>query len=186
MIDVSELASANKAVQEGRVHDCLAILVPLAYDEGERGALAAYSLGILFEGGLGVAEDKAKAVGYYQLSEARGYAMASYRLALLLKYSGNFAESLVRFKNAAQSNPSAAWQAYLIMSNKPELSDGSAQEYLQLAAAQGHLRAKRALLGPALRGTIGVGGFIHALVELGQIIVTLRKLVKNGEKLKYQ
>jgi TPR repeat protein len=187
MTDIERLALAQLAARDGRLADALAELSELSSKGGSITAEAGYTLGLIYDGGLGVERDEAAAIRYYELSAAEGNSLAHYRLAGLYQRNRQFRQALEYFRQTAPTNPSGAYWCFRIVRDHPNLSDGSDEAETRLAQAQslGHILAKREIALRKVKGWSGTFARFGGLLELLKIFWEAKGASARGDKLKY-
>lgn len=181
--DDSHLVQAKEALHRGEVEKAVSTLLDaMSYDSKK--ALAAYSLGIIYDSNSDVHDDEL-ALNYYSIAESGGIDMATYRIAGLKQRMGDNIKSLEMFKKISDRNPSAAYWCYrLIQKNDP--NDPEVEIFLRSAASQGHILAKRDILMEQLKGRRGA---IQMAVGAFGMIKLFRETVaayRAGDEVLYQ
>ena len=120
--------------------------------DAERGdAEAQYDLGVMYDYGIRVPEDDAKAVHWYRKAAERGDAEAQYELGLMYDYGEGVPEddamAVHWYRKAAEQGDADAQTKLGLMYAKGEgVPEDHVQAYawLSVAAAQGHDNAQKA------------------------------------------
>lgn len=119
-----------------------------AAERGDRDAQ--FELGLIYQGGLGVPQDKEEAQRWFTQAAQKGHGRAQYALALLYREQGaSIGQSLKWQRQAAQSGyAEAQYGMGLLYANGQYLQQDNAQArfWFERAAAQGHIAARLALL----------------------------------------
>jgi hypothetical protein len=125
-------------------------LYRLAAEQGH--AEAQFSLGGMFEYGLGVAQDDAEALRLYRLAAAQGHVEAQFRLGIMFEYGQGVAQDTaeaIRWYRlaAAQGDVDAQISLGYIFEHGQGVAQDTAEaiRWYRLAAAQGHADAQERL-----------------------------------------
>lgn len=183
------LEAAGRALQEGRAKDAIATYLRMMEIDRSSKGVAAYCLGLVYDGGLGVPKDKDAALRYYTLADAEGYELGTYRLGHMLLVRDESAAALAKFKSIAKRNPSAAYWIYRVMAEVTDRRGAHREEserYLAMAASEGHVLAKRVYALRRLRDEEGILKIPGGLLEVVGLVFYAAKLGANGEKLLYE
>ncbi|HEX4735970.1 MAG TPA: tetratricopeptide repeat protein [Allosphingosinicella sp.] len=145
--DSAEEQLADQAIKKGDYEEALCLLRPLAERNSANALLA---LGWICETGAIGAPDKDAARSYYERAAVEGGGSAYHELGRLLSGQGQASEARVAFQAGAECGdiPCMARLGRMMVEGRggPEdIAAGSA--WLGKAAAQGHVFARRILLG---------------------------------------
>ena len=181
-------AAAWDLIQEDRIDEAIAMCEEILCENHRDRAVAAYGLGILYDGAYSRNADEEKAEYYYSISESEGYAMASYRLGGLFLRQEKTVEALEKFRITAQENPSSAYWIYRILSGMPGAGENKieAEEYLSLASRCGHIHAQKIQLLRKARGIDGFGNIPKGILGLFKLVFKSRDAIASNERVKIQ
>jgi TPR repeat protein len=155
---------AYYAIEKGDYEKARSLLEPVA---ARNSAYSLMTLGWLFESGNLGPPDGQTALSYYKRAASQGSAEANQRLGRLLLEQGNEKEAQAAFEHGAESGNISCmfWLGKAMLSGRGGAIDtGLGTEWLERAAAHGHLLAKRALLGLAIRNSDSI--FTRSLMWL--------------------
>jgi len=183
------LEEARRDLENGRYQEAISIYQMLIAENGEGKDTAAYCLGIICDGGIGVPTDPIAAERYYSMAENGNQPLATYRLGKLLYRNGDAARALTKFKKVAETNPSAAYWSYYILSTQNGISAHHRAEkelYLNSAANQGHLIAMRINAVRKMRGLEGILKIPWGVIEYFALTPKIWKAVARRDDFRYQ
>jgi TPR repeat protein len=189
MDNAPSLKTAKLLIRERRLQEAAAMLDRIIDQKSNESGEAAYSLGILYHSGGGVAKDLNEAEKFFLVAERYGNPLATYRLGGMYYRRGDFKKAYDSFRSVAQDNPSAAYWAYrvLIADRRVDKDPDASRKHLNNAAAQGHVVAQRTL---AMRYVLGREGF--AKIPCGFVLYAkamvdiFRVVVIHDDKMKYE
>lgn len=144
--DVNEKL-ARKALEEQDYEEAVSLLRSLAESNSK---FALLSLGFIYETGVTGAPDKVAARSYYERAASQGSATAYFELGRLLKRQGEEVPARAAFEAGAERGhlPSMSRLGRMMVEGCGGPTDVKAGiEWLERAAAEGHLFAQRTLLG---------------------------------------
>ena len=122
--------------------------IQAAAEQGDRDAQ--FELGLIYQGGRGVPQDKEQAQQWLTQAAQKGHGRAQYALALLYREQGaDISQSLKWQRQAAQSGyAEAQYGMGLLYANGQYLQQDKTQArfWFEQAAAQGHVASRLALL----------------------------------------
>ena len=122
--------------------------IQAAAEQGDRDAQ--FELGLIYQGGRGVPQDKEQAKQWFTQAAQKGHGRAQYALALLYREQGaDISQSLKWQRQAAQSGyAEAQYGMGLLYANGQYLQQDKTQArfWFEQAAAQGHVASRLALL----------------------------------------
>ena len=134
--------AGRSAARNGDYSAALGEWQPLA-EQGD--ARAQYSVGVMYERGLGVDQDSARAMDWYQRAADQEYALAQYNFGALHQQgqgaAQNFAEALKWYKRAAEQGVDKAQYnlGYMYHQGQGAARDFAlARKWYGIAAAQGY------------------------------------------------
>lgn len=187
MTDRDELESAQRATHAGRYSEAIPTFKKLAEEKSLIAGEAAYCLAVLYETGCGLAQSSELAESYFRRSETQGYSPAIYQLAGYSLRKRNFKDALRRYSSVAEQNPSAAYWAYRILTENPQLRTMNSEEdiYLDLAARQGHLVARKAQLLATVKGRNGIAAIPLGLAGFVPLFIEMFRAVRRGDRSKF-
>lgn len=187
MNERKELDDAQRAIHAGAFSDAVPVLTTLSDLETAVGGEAAFCLAVLYEVGSGVPQSTDNAVKYFGLAEARGYSPATYQLAGYGLRRDERDYALEKYRSIADCNPSAAYWAYRIIHEDPKLRRRDLEEeyFLDLAAKQGHILARKLLYARQIRGSKGLLRVPAGIFGFLSVYVAAFRAVRAGEKILY-
>jgi len=137
---------ASKAIERGDYEEAMRLLGPLAEQNSEYALL---NLGWIHETGAIGAADQDVAQLYYERAASQGSATAQFNLGRIQLAQGKEAQARAAFEIGAQRGdvPSMAELGRMMVEGSGGTTDGEAGlDWLQKAAAKGHVFAQRELL----------------------------------------
>jgi TPR repeat protein len=156
-----------------------------SFDSGE----AAYCLAIMHHTGSGVEKSIDEAAKYYLIASQHSHSMGAYRLAEIYQRRGKVQEAYSLYRAVADNVPSAAYWAYRLLLNDKNLDQDpkAIEKYLNSAAEQGHIKAKRVIAMRYLSGQNGIIKIPYGAALFCKMIFSgiLTVIIKN-QKMKYE
>jgi TPR repeat protein len=187
MNDTSSLNAAKKMLQEKRFQEAISNFERISKSASKDAPEAAYCLGMINQIGSGVPANIEEAKKHYLIAERSGYAMATYRLAVIYRDNGEPEKAYRSFQAIAHDNPSAAYWAHWLLQNNNRLDDDphASERYLNSAAEQGHVLALRIIAMRFVSGNKGITKIPYGLKLFLKMSLNTRRVVNRNEKLKY-
>lgn len=187
MNDAPSLNTAKTLLKEKRYREATAILERVTNDNSEDSADAAYCLGIVHHLGGDVPKNVDEATKYYLMAAQSGHPMATYRLGFIYRERNELQKSYDSFRLIAQSNPSAAYWAYQLLSadNKLDSDPNASEKYLNSASEQGHVLAQKIIAMRYISGKEGLLKIPYGLRLFVKVVRNTFRVTNKGEKLKY-
>ena len=170
---------AYQAIEKGDYEEARRLLEPVA---ARNSVYSLLTLGGFYEGGHLGPPDLKTALSYYQRAANQGSAEGNRRLGRLLLEQGDEKEAQAAFEHGAEAGDISCmfWLGKMMVDGRGRAVDTSrGTEWLERAAAHGHLFARRALLGLAIRNSGSI--FKRSLVRL-QIVLLGFKVGKAAWK----
>lgn len=162
---------AYQAIEKGDYEKARRLLEPAA---DRNSVYSLLTLGGFYEAGKLGPPDPGLALSYYRRAADQGSAGANRRLGRLLLDQGNEKEARAAFEPGAEAGNISCmfWLGKMMLDGRGGVINvGRGTEWLERAAAQGHLFAKRALLGLASRNSKSI--FKRSLVLLQIVLLAL-------------
>lgn len=187
MTDRDELEAAQRATHAGQYSEAIPTFKKLAKEKSAVGGEAAYCLAILYETGHGLAQSSELAESFFRESEIQGYAPAICQLAGYSLRKRDLDGALKRYISVAEQNPLAAYWVYRVLTENPQLRtrDNEEEIYVDLAARQGHLMARKAQLLAEVKGKKGVAAIPRGLAGFMPLFIAMFRAVRRGDKSKF-
>jgi TPR repeat protein len=175
LTDRNQELLAWKAIEAGDYEEAKSLMKPLA---ARGSSYASLTLGSLHERGRLGAPDKFIARSYYERAAKQGSAEAHRYLGQLLLDHGEEKQARAAFERGAEAGNISCmnWLGEMLLDGRGgavEVSRGA--EWLEAAAAQGHILAKRRLLGIKQREA---GSNLRKLLIHWRIVVLLKEFIK--------
>lgn len=182
-----EVEKARQLLKANHVAESIALYQKLVDENSEYKGGAAYSLGLIYRNPPGVPKDDQKAEKYFEIAEQRGYSLASYYLGGILRRRREWSKALEKYAKIAESNPSAAYWAYRILSENQEFDpEGEkAKYYFDLAVKQGHLYALKTDAIERLSNKRGIMQMPGGLIDFVLLSIYIVKASVKDDRLKY-
>lgn len=186
-VKIYDLNNAKTLLKNKNYHEAISAFDNIVASDSACVGEAAYCLGIIYQSGEAAPKDIKRAEAYYRIADERSYAMAAYRLGGIYNNNCMYADAFVFFKKIAENNPSAAYWAYrLIVDKKIPNHEEDINVYLELAAAQGHILAERALAFRYICGRKGIRNIPKGFFRYVKMARNAANVINSGDKLKYQ
>lgn len=176
LIDNREEQRGYEAIEAGQFEDARRLLEPLA---ARGSAYASLALGWIYETGKLGAPDPTLAISCYQRAVTAGGSEAQRYLAKLLHKEGRKVDARTTFERGAEAGDISCmfWLGKLILEGEGGVSDRNlGRRWLEAAAAQGHLYARRKLLSLEQEEAPSI---IKKLSVLGRSIALIPQVVRE-------